>query len=211
LLKRRWRGWAADNGLSRGVQLQRRIYPDEQFRPLLAASGAAFLAINQLRVNIGGYGDPRYTPGGHAKDFASAIEVRLYAPKNIEKTVDKEKVLVGRLHEGKTKKNQTAFWPRAVKVPVRYQPQVGIDRSLETYLAGVEYGAIVDEDGKKPSGKQPSFFSDTNLGSGQSACASYLDRHPDVIQEIRQYLLDKETSNRIEGARDVLQESEPLE
>jgi len=183
----------------------------EQFRPLLAASGAAFLAVNQLRVNIGGYGDPMYTPGGNAKDFTSAIELRMLAPTNIEKTVNGEKKLVGRIHKGKTKKNQTASWPREVKVPIKYTPRIMVDRSLEMYFAGVEGGVIVNEDGKAPSGKQASFYGDINLGMGQSAVATYFDKHPEMVQELYHAVMQRETLNSqasIEGTSDVLQASE---
>jgi recombination protein RecA len=161
----------------------------EQSRPTIAASGCAVLMVNHVRQVIGGYGG-QYAPGGTAKDLASALEIRTLASTDIEKTVGGEKTLVGRYLNAKTKKNQTAYHPRAIKTPIRFAPHPHVDASAEVHWCGVEYNVIVNEDGKPPTGQQMAYFGDVALGAGANRSATYLDTHPDTRAAITAKLLD---------------------
>ena len=49
----------------------------KRLTPLISASGAVFVCLNQSRVNIGSYGNPEQSAGGKALKFYSSMRVQL--------------------------------------------------------------------------------------------------------------------------------------
>jgi hypothetical protein len=128
-------------------------------------------------------------PGGWQKDHSMSIVMRMNTADKVIKTVNGVKRIVGKDHLGEVENNQTAFGLPTFTVSIRYTPTVFVDRSMETYLLGVEQGIILTEEGKKPSGQAVAFYGETRLGAGKNYAADYLDRNADVRGEIERMLL----------------------
>ena len=70
----------------------------------LAETKCALVLINQMRKNIGGYGDPFYLPGGEGFKFNSTISVQLISNNSSDKIL-KGSELVGRKVHAKVMKS----------------------------------------------------------------------------------------------------------
>ena len=68
----------------------------------------ALLGINQVRTNIGQYGGPETTPGGHAWRFVCSLRVRLYGKPIIEK----------KIHPAMVARRETTFDIKKYKIPI---------------------------------------------------------------------------------------------
>lgn len=65
------------------------------------------VTVNQLREKPTMYGNPEYTPGGRAKDFAFSIDLRLRRAEWITEGKGNNKSVVGQVVSYKTEKNKT--------------------------------------------------------------------------------------------------------
>lgn len=64
--------------------------------------------INQYRMKIGGYGDPRTTPGGEAKNYAYFTRVEVKRDEWIEVGTGRDKDRIGQTVKARTLKNKSA-------------------------------------------------------------------------------------------------------
>ena len=71
-------------------------------KPDLALSSTAFLATNQVRANIGGYGNPEMEPGGKARAHFATIRGRV----SLVTPITKNKQRIGGSYRVRTRKNQ---------------------------------------------------------------------------------------------------------
>lgn len=68
----------------------------------------ALLGINQVRTNIGQYGGPEITPGGHAWRFVCSLRVRLYGKPITDK----------KIHQAMVARRETTFDIKKYKIPI---------------------------------------------------------------------------------------------
>jgi recombination protein RecA len=105
------------------------------------------IGINQLREKIGAQGDPEYTPGGRAKDFAASIDLRLRRGDWIVIGSGQNKQIIGQQVRFKVHKNKTGTPQRTGMFDFYFDeggasPIGHIDTAKEVMIEGIAYGII---------------------------------------------------------------------
>lgn len=158
----------ANNGLSR-----------EDSRPF------TLIVINQLRSKINSYGDPDYTPGGRAKEFAYSVRIRLRKGDWI-----KEKdTIVGQITKYKIDKNKLGIPYRSGEVDFYFDennsagvPALNYDVFKDMVLVGVVLGVI------NKSGGWYSYH-DIEKVQGIDKFTNELRQREDLIEKLREEVL----------------------
>ncbi|MBI5546100.1 MAG: recombinase RecA [Deltaproteobacteria bacterium] len=135
--------------------------------------------INQLRMKIGVmFGNPETTTGGNALKFYASMRLDI---RRVGAIKDGENV-VGNRTRVKVAKNKVASPFKETEFDILYGQ--GVSLTGEVVDLGVEAGII------EKSGSWFSYNGD-RVGQGREAAKQYLVDHPEVLQAIRQRLLEK--------------------
>lgn len=145
--------------------------------PHLSKNRTTFFVINQLRSQIGGYGDPNVTTGGKAWAY--------YARTRIKCTPLKGEEGISSKHKFKLIKANYGIKDSVVETSIIYGQ--GIDKELELIDLAVEAG-IVNKSGSWFS------YADTKLGQGIGSVKEILMDNPELFEEIKSKLNEKKIS-----------------
>ncbi len=138
---------------------------------ITAKSKTAVIFINQIRMQIGTYGNPETTPGGKALKFYSSVRIEIRRSAQIKKGDE----VVGNRVKAKIVKNKVAAPFKTAEFDIMYNE--GISYTGDVINTGVKYGVVTR------SGASYSFGS-TKLGVGFETSQKYLKEHPEIMQEI---------------------------
>lgn len=143
------------------------------------------IVINQLRSKIGAYGDPDYTPGGRAKEFAYSVRLRLRKGDWIK---EKDNI-VGQITKYKIDKNKLGIPYRSGEVDFYFDennsagvPALNYDVFKDMVLVGVVSGVI------SKSGGWYSYH-DLEKIQGLDKFTNELRKREDLIQKLREEVL----------------------
>jgi len=136
-----------------------------------AKSNTTIIFINQIRMNIGGYGNPETTAGGKALRFYSSVRIDIRRIAQIKKG---EETIGGRIR-ARVVKNKVAPPFKKTEFDLIYNE--GISRPSEILGLGEKFGII------KKAGASYS-YGDTRLGVGYDKARIFLRENPKMSKEI---------------------------
>jgi recombination protein RecA len=142
----------------------------------LSVSNSAFVYLNQYRMNPGGYGNPYIEPAGEAMKYLQALKIE------ISKSLDKDTGGVhGIIVKGKITKSKVGVAWKEFEYYVEFGK--GIKPSYEVINLAIEHEIIIK------TGNTYS-YNGTKLGVGQAQLEACLDDNLEILEEIKQKLLD---------------------
>lgn len=144
---------------------------------ITAKSKTTVIFINQIRMQIGQYGNPETTPGGKALKFYSSVRIEIRRSAQIKKGDE----VVGNRVKAKIVKNKVAAPFRTAEFDIMYNE--GISYTGDLVNTGVKYNVVTR------SGASYSFGA-TKLGVGFETAQKYLKEHPETLDEIKQKILE---------------------
>ncbi|PIR26963.1 MAG: DNA recombination/repair protein RecA, partial [Candidatus Brennerbacteria bacterium CG11_big_fil_rev_8_21_14_0_20_43_10] len=127
--------------------------------------------INQIRMQIGTYGNPETTPGGKALKFYASVRIEVRRSAQIKKGDD----VVGNRVKAKIVKNKVAAPFRTAEFDILYNE--GISYTGDVINTGIKYG-VVSRSGASYA------FGQTKLGVGFETAQKYLKEHSETLDEI---------------------------
>lgn len=137
----------------------------------IARTNTIVIFINQIRTNIGGYGNPETTAGGRALKFYASVRIDVRRTATI-KTGDE---VIGSQIKAKVVKNKVAAPFRYAEFQILYNE--GISRCGEILTLG-ELLKVVEKSGSHYS------YGDTKLGNGYDASRKFLKENPKIADAI---------------------------
>ena len=144
----------------------------------ISKTGCVVIFINQIRMKIGGYGNPETTTGGNALKFYSSVRLEIRRGKAIMKGDEQ----IGADTTVKVVKNKVA--PPFKKVEVEIIFGQGISKPGELISLGDKAG-IIDKSGSWYS------YEGTRIGQGRENVRQYLIDNPAIADEIEAKLRAK--------------------
>lgn len=135
--------------------------------PHMKLGGTTIFALNQIRTNIGGYGDPNVTTGGKGWEF--------YARTRIRTSTSKGEAGEYAIHKFKQVKSN--YGKRDVVTETTISYGEGFDITKEILMASIQKG-IVDKSGSWFS------YGETKLGQGMDNVVELLEDNPELFEEI---------------------------
>ena len=137
--------------------------------------------INQIRMKIGGYGNPETTTGGNALKFYSSVRLDIRRIGAIKKGDE----VIGNETRVKVVKNKVAPPFKQAEFDILYGE--GISRYGEIIDIGTELNVL------EKSGAWYS-YNGQRLGQGKENVREFLKQHPDVCGEVEQKLASLKTA-----------------
>lgn len=144
----------------------------------ISKSLTTVIFINQIRQKIGiQFGNPETTTGGNALKFYSSVRLDIRRVSSIKDGQD----IVGSRTRVKVVKNKLAPPFKEVEFDIIFGE--GISKEGDILDLGVETGFIE---------KTGTWFSynDTRLGQGRENAKDYLKKHPEMVKDIEQKILN---------------------
>lgn len=148
-----------------------------RFTPLASQSNTLIIFINQIRIDIGKYGDPRKPTGGEALSFFATGRIRVAGGESKSSRIfDKDGIVVGHNIKFDIVKNKLASPYRSATLPLTYG--FGFDRQGEVCSLAVDLD-IINKSGAWYS------YNDKNVAQGEQNAVEYLKENEEVYEEIR--------------------------
>lgn len=141
--------------------------------PNMKLGGTTVFAINQVRKNIGGYGDPNVTTGGGAWEFYARTRIKTAKTKGLE----------GEYSNNRFKQIKSNYGNQDVETETTIEYGVGIDRTKEIFKLCVDHEIIQ---------KSGSWFNygDVKLGQGADNIVQVLNDNVELQEELMNRLKD---------------------
>jgi recombination protein RecA len=148
-----------------------------RFTPLASQSNTLIIFINQIRMDIGKYGDPRKPTGGEALSFFATGRIRVSGGESKSSRInDANGVVIGHKIVFEVLKNKLAPPYRGAEIPLIYG--AGFDRYGEVCSLAVDLD-IINKSGAWYS------YKDENIAQGENNAVVFLKENKDVYKEIR--------------------------
>ncbi|MEW5805419.1 MAG: recombinase RecA [Patescibacteria group bacterium] len=138
---------------------------------IVSKSKTVVIFINQIRMQIGMYGNPETTPGGKALKFYSSVRIEVRRAAQIKKGDE----IVGNRVKAKVVKNKVAPPFRTAEFDIMYNQ--GISYLGDLINTGIKYNLV------KRAGASYA-FNEEKLGVGFEAAQSYLAENPQTAKKI---------------------------
>lgn len=168
-------GDAGDRHVGNQAQLMSQLC--RILNPMISKTNTAIIFINQIRMKIGGYGNPEVTSGGKALAFYAAVRLDI---RRIEPIKDGDKV-IGARTKIKIVKNKCGPGYRQVECDLIYGQ--GFDRLLDLIDTATAFD-IIHKSGAWYS------YKDTKIGQGKQVVKTYLlnnmDLNSDILKQIKE-------------------------
>lgn len=154
-------------------------------------SKTAVIFINQLREKIGVmFGNPETTTGGKALKFYASVRLDV---RKVD-TIKEGQNIIGNRTKVKVVKNKMAPPFKTAEFDIMYGK--GISKSGCVLDMALELGLI------KKSGAWFS-YNDEKVGQGKENTKVYLEKNPDIMQEIEQKIREQMNGNDLPATADV--------
>ncbi len=181
-----------------GIQARLMSQGLRKLTPTVSKSKASIIFINQLRQKIGVmWGNPETTPGGLALKFYSSVRLDIRRVEAIKKGDE----ILGNRVRVKVVKNKVSAPFKTAEFDIMFG--IGIDKYGYLLDIGVNDG-IIDKAG--------AFFSykGEKIGQGRENSKQYLAEHPEIAQEIENYIREKHSCKKIDTKKqEEKQEEKP--
>ncbi|RLG43553.1 MAG: recombinase RecA [Thermoproteota archaeon] len=153
--------------------------------PIANRAGCLIIFINQLRMKVGGYGNPEVTTGGEALAFYTTGRISVRGPEAKARRIPDPLTgeVIGHTTLFEIVKNKLA--PPFKKTEINLIYGKGYDTHWEVLKLGVDLG-IIDKSGAWYS------YNDSNFAQGEPNAAAYLksDDNSTMYNEIRAKVID---------------------
>lgn len=143
--------------------------------PHMKLGGTTIFALNQIRTNIGGYGDPNVTTGGKGWEFYARTRIRTSTSKGE----------AGEYAVHKFKQIKSNYGRRDIVTETTIDYGIGFNKTKEILVAAVEKDIVK---------KGGSWFSygETKLGQGMDNVVVLLEDNPELFQEILNKVIEND-------------------
>ena len=154
-----------------GLQARLMSHALRKLTAITAKSKTTIIFINQIRMQIGTYGNPETTPGGKALKFYSSVRIEIRRTAQIKKGEE----IVGNRVKAKVVKNKVAPPFKLAEFDIMYNQ--GISYEADLINTGIKYDLV------KRSGASYA-FGEERLGVGLEAAQNYLKENPATAKKI---------------------------
>ena len=178
-----------------GLQARLMSHALRKLTAIVAKTKTVIVFINQIRMQIGTYGNPETTPGGKALKFYSSVRIEVRRSAQIKKGDE----IVGNRVKAKVVKNKVAAPFKTAEFDIMYNE--GISYLADLINTGVKYG-IVSRAGASYS------FGPQKLGTGIEASKTFLREHPEIVKTIVEKIMEPGARTRQADLETDLSETE---
>ena len=154
-----------------GLQARLMSHALRKLTAIVAKTKTTIVFINQIRMQIGTYGNPETTPGGKALKFYSSVRVEVRRSAQIKQGES----IIGNRVKAKVVKNKVAPPFRTAEFDIMYNQ--GVSFEGDAINLGVKYGFVK---------KAGAWFTcgEDKLGQGMEASKQFLKENPKILKEI---------------------------
>jgi recombination protein RecA len=182
-----------------GVQARLMSQALRKLTGILSKSKTTAIFINQIREKIGVmYGNPETTPGGRALKFYASVRMEVRRKGDVKNGTDK----IGNQTRIKVTKNKVAPPFKEAEVEIMFGH--GIDKLGDLVnIAG-------DLDILQKSGSWYSYNGE-RIGQGKEKTVNYLQDKPEMVERVRQQVIEAMKSSPDKLVKASSEEAEPVE